>query len=80
MSEHSDVIGGGTFFTKISVSNADGTLGVGCEALTARLDILTAIDDAVSDAEENGGEHYVYECRAVRKVTRGKTRIVTIKK
>ena len=76
----SDVPKGAKFFVKIAAWNSDDTLGVDCEGLTARLAVETATDDALEEVENNGGEVYVYECRAVRKVVRGKTRVINIVK
>jgi len=41
-------------------------------------DLDRAIEEAVASIEENGGVLYVVECRAVRKIVRGKTRVIPI--
>ncbi len=76
----SDVKKGTKFFVRIAVWNSDNTLGVDCEGLTARESLDEAIADCVNEIDEIGGEAYVYECVAVRRVIRGRTRVITLKK
>lgn len=71
---------GKVVYAKVPVANADDTIDFACEGLDASHDIQEIIGLAVDMVEEHGGEIYVYECRPVRKIVRGKTRIITLKK
>ena len=42
-------------------------------------DLDKLISAAVDYAEEHGGETYIYECKPIRRVLRGKTRVIKVK-
>lgn len=70
----------GTFYLQVSVTELDGSLDPGCEAPGGYIVIEDAIYDAKQEADEHGVESYIYECKAVRRIVRGKTRIINLKK
>lgn len=77
MNDH--IKAGAKFFMQINIGNSDGTIDLGMEAMEGDEDIQSVIDEAITDVEEHGGDCYIYECRAVRKITRPKVRVTIIK-
>lgn len=71
---------GGIFYLQVSVMTSDGALDPSLESPGGYLKIDDAIATVVEDIEAHGGTSYIYECKAVRKILRGKTRIITVKK
>jgi hypothetical protein len=67
------------FYIKVGVGNSDGTMDIDGESITASEELQNIVDACVAETEEHGIVYYVYECRAVRKVIRGKTKVVTLK-
>lgn len=71
---------GKTFYARFFVSNSDGSVDLTGEALHP-CDNLPEITAAASyEVTDYGMTGYIYECRAVRKIVRGKTRVIEIKR
>ena len=65
-------------FYIIADRNVDGSLDIDGEGKTP-MELSVAIDQAKNSVDEHGGIEFVIECRAIRRVSRGKLRIETIK-
>lgn len=78
--EDADALAAGeAFFLKVPVCNANGTMQANWEEGFARHDIDDVIQQCVAETEEHGTESYVYECRAVRRIVRPKTKVIVLK-
>lgn len=61
--------------------NADGTIdGTNPEGWEASENFSELLQKAINEIEEHGGESYIYECHAIRKIVRGKVRVTTLRK
>lgn len=65
-------------FYIIADRNCDGSLDIDSEGKTP-MELSVALDQAKLSVEEHGGTEFVIECRAIRRISRGKLRIATIK-
>lgn len=71
---------GAVFYTKILVTETDGSMEPGFEAIEGSEEMQPILDATVTEVTEHGGTAYIYECRAVRKVVRGRTRVLKVGK
>lgn len=70
---------GATFYLKVGVWNADGTMSVVAEEGVGATRRHLVEQACIAETEEHGTENYIYECRAVAKVVRGKTKLINLK-
>jgi hypothetical protein len=69
------------FWLMVAISNLDGSMEFGSEMPEEYGDVDSAIKAAVDQTEEIGDpcEYFVYECRPVKRVTRGKVKVRDVK-
>lgn len=67
------------FYLPIDVGNGDGTMDVSSETPGTGTDLAETLAVVVDHVESYGMVAYVYECRAIRKIVRGKTRVIKLK-
>lgn len=70
---------GATFYLKLEIGNADGTIDLHGETPQASMDFDVTIKIAMDNAQDTGMDSYVYECVPIRKAMRGKVRVTAIK-
>lgn len=62
------------------VFNSDGTIdGTNPEGWKVMADFSALVQETIDAVSEHGGEQYIYECHAIRKIVRGKTRVITLR-
>lgn len=67
-------------FVMMPLLNADNTMdGENPDGWECSHEMESLVEKAVEYAEEHGGETFVYECRPVRRVLRGKTKVIKLK-
>lgn len=82
MSEPKELQGikqGAIFYLKVCVGNADNSMDIVGEAPTVDTDLESVLQCCVEETEGYGLINFVYECRPIRKIVRGKTKIIVLK-
>lgn len=72
------ILPGKTFYVQVCDGNLDGSLDMSSH-LQKTLSLEEAKQDAIATMDDYNSETWVYECRPVLKVLRGKMRVIQIK-